>query len=151
MGKGETMFLGQYDHHVDAKGRLIIPSKFREDLGTKAILSKGLDGCLFLFPLEEWESLADKLKSLPLGRSEARSFTRYFFSSAIELECDKQGRIMIPTHLKEYAKIEKNVTVVGVSSRVEIWNSDIWYDGELTAEDISAHAESLAELLGDNF
>lgn len=120
------MFMGEYQHSIDEKGRIIIPSKFRESLGTTFIATRGLDNCLFVYPMAEWSVLEQKLKSLPLMKSDARAFTRFFFSGATECELDKQGRVNIPAHLREYAKLDKDCMVLGVSSRVEIWSKQTW-------------------------
>ncbi len=121
-----TMFLGEYQHSIDEKGRMIIPAKFRETLGQTFIVTRGLDHCLFIYPHEEWSVLEQKLKALPLMKSDARAFTRFFFSGATECELDKQGRVNIPGHLRDYAKLDKECVVIGVSNRVEIWSKDIW-------------------------
>jgi len=136
------MFIGEYEHSIDAKNRIIIPSKFREGLGEKFIITKGLEqGCLLVFPMEEWQNFEEKLKSLPFGSKEARTFSRYFFSSASECEVDKQGRTLIASNLKEFAKLEKDIVIIGVSSRVEIWSKEKWEelnnDENLDMEDIS--------------
>jgi len=120
------MFMGEYQHSIDDKGRLIVPAKFREALGPSFILTRGLDHCLFVYPKQEWAVLEQKLKALPLMKSDARAFTRFFFSGATECELDRQGRINIPGNLMEYAKLEKECIVIGVSNRVEIWNKTIW-------------------------
>ncbi|WP_246940207.1 division/cell wall cluster transcriptional repressor MraZ [Bacillus pinisoli] len=122
------MFMGEYHHNIDAKGRIIVPSKFRDGLGTTFILTRGLDKCLFGYPLEEWKTLEDKLKTLPLTKKDARAFTRFFFAGAIECEVDKQGRINISTPLLQYAGLEKECVVIGVSNRVEIWSKSGWED-----------------------
>lgn len=136
------MFIGEYEHTIDAKNRIIIPAKFREGLGEKFVITKGLEqGCLLVFSMEEWLNFEEKLKALPFGSKEARTFSRYFFSSAIECEIDKQGRTVISSNLKEYANLEKDVVIIGVSSRVEIWSKDKWQefnnDENLDMEDIS--------------
>jgi MraZ protein len=120
------MFMGEFQHSIDDKGRLIIPAKFREALGPSFILTRGLDNCLFVYPKQEWAVLEQKLKALPLMKSDARAFTRFFFSGATECELDKQGRINIPGNLLEYAKLDKECVVLGVSNRVEIWSKSIW-------------------------
>jgi MraZ protein len=120
------MFLGEYQHSLDAKGRIIVPSKFREELGAKFIATKGLDNCLFLYPLDEWKIIEEKLRELPFSRADVRSFARFFFSGASELEIDRQGRILLPPNLREYAGIEKDLTIIGVGARVEIWANDKW-------------------------
>ncbi|WP_033829313.1 division/cell wall cluster transcriptional repressor MraZ [Bacillus andreraoultii] len=120
------MFMGEYRHNVDTKGRLIVPAKFREDLGEVFVLTRGLDQCLFGYPMSEWKIIEEKIKSLPLTKKDARAFARFFFSGATECEIDKQGRINIPTTLLQYGKIEKECVVLGVSNRIEIWDKEIW-------------------------
>ena len=120
------MLLGEYKHNVDAKGRVSVPSKFRGDLGQSFVVTKGLDNCLYLYSKDEWKKFEDKLKNLPITSQEARSFVRFFFAGASECEVDKQGRINIPQNLREYARIQKDVVIVGVSTRAEIWNSENW-------------------------
>lgn len=120
------MFMGEYHHSIDNKGRMIIPSKFRDDLGELFIITRGLDQCLFGYPLSEWKLIEEKLKALPLTKKDARAFTRFFFSGATESELDKQGRINIPSPLLQYAKLEKECVILGVSNRIEIWSKPIW-------------------------
>lgn len=146
--KGGTvaMFMGEYLHSLDSKGRLIVPSKFREELGDKFIMTRGLDGCLFVYPMSEWSILESKLKTLPLTKADARAFVRFFFSGATECETDKQGRIIIPTNLRTYARIEKEAVVIGVSNRVEIWSSELWGSFMESAE---SSYEEIAEKIVD--
>ena len=120
------MLLVEYSHNVDVKGRVSVPSKFRGDLGQSFIVTKGLDNCLFMYSKSEWETFENKLKALPLTNNDARSFMRFFFAGATECEVDKQGRINIPQLLREYAGIKKDVVIVGVSTRAEIWDSSKW-------------------------
>jgi MraZ protein len=120
------MFMGEFQHSVDDKGRIIIPVKFRELLGTSFVVTRGLDHCLFVYPRDEWTLLEQKLKSLPLMKSDARAFTRFFFSGATECEWDKQGRVNLPANLRDYAKLDKECVVLGVSNRMEIWSKTIW-------------------------
>lgn len=120
------MLLGEYSHNLDAKGRVSVPAKFREDLGHTFIVTKGLDNCLFAYSKEEWETFEEKLKNLPLTNMNARNFIRFFFSGATECEIDKQGRINIPQNLREYASLSKDVYIIGVSTRVEIWDKEKW-------------------------
>ena len=115
------MLIGEYHHNIDEKKRLIIPSKFREDIGDSFILTKGLDGCLFVYPMNEWNKIIAKLKTLPFTKKDARTFTRFFLSSATVCEFDKQGRINIPSSLFEYANIKKECVIIGVNDRLEIW------------------------------
>ncbi|WP_223066360.1 division/cell wall cluster transcriptional repressor MraZ [Paenibacillus caui] len=129
------MFMGEFQHSIDDKGRITIPAKFRDSLGASFVVTRGLDHCLFVYPLEEWGVLENKLKALPLMKSDARAFTRFFFSGATECEWDKQGRVNLPANLREYAKLEKECVVLGVSNRVEIWNRDIWQQYFSESED----------------
>jgi MraZ protein len=122
------MFMGEHHHNIDSKGRLIVPAKFRDDLGEVFVLTRGLDQCLFGYPLSEWKEIEQKLKALPLTKKDARAFTRFFFSGATESEIDKQGRTNIPTPLLQYAKLDKECVILGVSNRIEIWSKQIWED-----------------------
>ena len=133
------MLIGEYEHSLDTKGRLIMPAKLREDIGEKFIITKGLDGCLFGFSQSEWTNFEEKLKTLPLTNKNARDFVRFFLSGAIECEIDKQGRFLIASNLREYATMEKEVVIIGVGTRIEIWNRDKWktYNSD---ENISADA-----------
>lgn len=121
-----SMFMGEYQHSIDDKGRMIVPAKFRDSLGASFIVTRGLDQCLFVYPREEWTVLEQKLKELPMMKSDARAFTRFFFSGATECELDKQGRINIPSNLRDYAKLDKDCVVLGVSNRVEVWSKAVW-------------------------
>ena len=116
------MFIGQYEHHLEEKGRLSVPKKFRSELATGAILSQGLDGCLFLYPKATWQLLIDKLATLPLTRSDARSFTRVLSFGAVEVETDRLGRILIPEYLKIFAGLKSDCIVAGAIERIEIWD-----------------------------
>ncbi len=147
-GGGEKpLLIGEFEHSLDAKGRLTMPAKLREDVGDKFILSKGLDGCLFGFSQSDWNTFEDKLKGLPLVNKNARDFVRFFLSGAIEVEIDKQGRFLIPANLREYATLDKEAVITGVGTRLEIWNKDKWkvYNSEenLSADQI---AENMANL-----
>ena len=140
------MFMGEYQHNIDVKGRMIVPAKFREGLGESFVLTRGLDKCLFADPIEEWKILEERLKKLPLTRRDARSFTRFFFSGAVECEVDKQGRINIPQTLRNYSKLEKECVVIGVSSRIEVWSKEIWEDYFTESEESFAEiAENLMD------
>ncbi len=139
--------MGEFLHTIDGKGRLIIPAKFRETLGDRFITTKGLDNCLFLYPQNEWQNFEEKLKKLPVSQPNARAFVRFFFSGATECEFDKQGRILLPANLREYADLEKDVVVVGVMNRIEVWNADKWNEYSSQAEnDYEKAAESLVDL-----
>lgn len=140
------MLVGEYQHNIDTKGRLIIPAKFREDLGEKFVVTRGLDGCLFGYPMEEWHALEQKLKQLPLAKKEARAFTRFFYSAATECELDKQGRILLPQTLRKHADLEKTCFVVGVSERFEIWSEKRWNDFSAETEETF---EEMAETMAD--
>lgn len=141
------MFMGEYNHTIDAKGRLIVPVKFREILGDNFIVTKGFDGCLFVYPNDEWTRFEEKLKGLPLTNKNARQFTRFFLAGAAACEIDKQGRILLPQVLREFASLEKDVVLVGVASRIEIWSRERWdesmntYDGDM--DEVAENMESL--------
>ncbi|NLK21423.1 MAG: division/cell wall cluster transcriptional repressor MraZ [Epulopiscium sp.] len=141
------MFMGEYQHTIDAKGRLIVPSKFRDELGDTFVVTKGLDNCLFVYPYLEWKVFEEKLNALPLTNSNARKFVRFFLAGAIECTIDKQGRILIPNNLRSYCKLEKDVIFIGVTNRVEIWSKDNWEaynnDEDFDANDL---AENMQEL-----
>ena len=139
------MFMGEYNHTIDSKGRLIIPSKFRETLGDEFVVTKGLDGCLFVYDNKEWSAFEEKLKSLPLTNKDARQFVRFFLAGAALAEVDKQGRILVPANLREFAGLEKEVVLVGVASRVEIWSKSRWEDAS-SYDDVEEIAEHMAEL-----
>lgn len=140
------MFTGEYKHSVDAKNRLSIPSKFREKLGASFFMTKGLDHCLFIFPETEWEQFVAKLKALPLSNPQARAFARTFFSGAVECEVDKQGRILIPQNLRDYASIDKEVYVNGAGARVEIWEAQKWEAYNNMTNDMDALAADMSAL-----
>lgn len=141
------MFLGEYQHTLDTKGRITVPSKFRDELGVKFVATKGLDNCIFLYPMEEWKRIEAKLHSLPFTRADVRSFARFFFSGASELEIDKQGRTVLPNNLRDYACIDKETVIIGVGSRVEIWSTENWATyNETSAGSYEALAESLVDL-----
>ncbi len=137
------MLIGEYQHNIDPKGRVIVPSRFREDLGEHFYVTKGLDGCLFVLSADGWRSLQEKVSAMPV--SKARGLQRFFFSGAVEAEPDKQGRILIPQNLRAYASLERDVTFIGTSSRAEIWNTSKWneFNASLTQDTI---AEAMDEL-----
>ncbi len=141
------MLIGEYEHSLDAKGRLIMPVKIREDIGEKFIVTKGLDGCLFGFSQNEWSNFQEKLKTLPLTNKNARDFVRFFLSGAIECEIDKQGRFLIASNLREYAQMEKEAVIIGVGTRIEIWNRDKWKaynsDENISADEIAENMTML--------
>ena len=123
---GIKMFMGEYHHSIDEKGRIIIPSKFRDNLGEKIIVTRGLENCLFLYPEHSWNKIVDKLSTLPFTKKDARNFSRFFLSGATVVEFDKQGRINIATPLISYANLKKECVVVGVGDRLEIWSENDW-------------------------
>ena len=133
------MLIGEYEHSLDAKGRLIMPAKLREDIGEKFIITKGLDGCLFAFSIAEWKIFEEKLRSLPISNKDARKFSRFFFAGAMDCEIDKQGRFLISSNLREFAELEKDVIIVGMDSRIEIWSKEKWesYNDEQDSDDIA--------------
>ncbi len=140
------MLLGEYQHSIDAKGRVILPAKFREEIGDNCIATKGLEKCLFIYPRQEWNILENKLKQLPLAKAEARAFVRFFFSGAAELECDKQGRVLVPSNLREHAALDKDIVIIGVLNRIEIWDKTTWEDYN---NQISPTVTEIAEHLVD--
>jgi len=140
------MFMGEYHHTIDAKGRIILPAKFREALGEQFVATKGLDNCLFVYPREEWAIIENKLKQLPFTKADARAFVRFFFAGAAECEADKQGRVLIANNLREYAKLDKDIVIVGVSNRIEIWSREVW---EKYSNETELSYEVLAEKLED--
>ena len=138
--------MGEYNHTIDAKSRLIIPSKFREILGDEFVVTKGLDGCLFVFDNTEWTAFEEKLKQLPsLTNPNVRKFIRFFMAGASTVEVDKQGRILIPASLKDHAALEKDVVLIGVGSRMEIWSKER-YEGTVTYDDMEEIAMHMSEL-----
>ncbi len=137
------MFMGEYNHTIDSKSRIIVPAKFRDALGEEFVVTLGLDGCLFVYPKEEWTSFVSQLKELP-GSKEARQLQRYFMAGAASLEIDKQGRILIPSKLREHAALEKDVVFVGVLNKVEIWSKERWVDNN-DYSDMDEVAEHMSE------
>src|SRR3989338_10199445 len=141
------MFIGEYQHNIDQKGRLAIPTKFRKDLNKGAVVTKGLDDCLFLYPKEEWQKLADKLAALPISKANSRAFARLMLAGAMDVEADKQGRMLIPDYLRKYASIKKKVVITGLYNRLEIWDEIKWNKYKQGTETKSGDiAEALGEL-----
>jgi len=136
------MFMGEYQHTLDEKGRIIIPAKLREGLGETFVITRGLDRCLFVYPMEEWRVLEQKMKELPTTQAGITTLPCLFFSGAVETETDKQGRVVIPTNLREHAQIQKEVYTLGVSTRIEIWSKEVWEEYAKRAEE---SYEALAE------
>lgn len=140
------MLTGEFQHTLDDKGRMAVPSRLREGLGERFVITRGLDRCLFAYPLAEWFRIEGQLKALPFTRADARAFTRLFFSGAMEVELDRQGRVLIPQKLREYSFIEKEIVIIGVSNRVEVWSEAVWkeYSGK-AYQDYEEIAEKLVE------
>ncbi len=137
----------EYLHTVDNKGRITLPAKFREELGDRFIITKGLDNCLFVYHKAEWAILENKLAKLPIAKPEVRAFVRFFFAGAAELDTDKQGRVLVPNNLREYAQLDKDVVIIGVSNRIEIWSSEQWTSyNEKISPAVTKIAETLADL-----
>ena len=143
----KNMIIGQYNYNLDPKKRLTIPTKFRNVLSEGAVITRGIDGCLFLYPQKQWNELADKLSKLPLSQSNARSFARVMLAGAMDVKVDSLGRILIPDYLKEYAKLNKSVVIAGLYDRIEIWDEDAWKKyGQTTNTQVESMAEGLKEL-----
>ncbi len=141
------MFIGEFQHNLDVKGRMAIPVKFRQKLTGGAIITRGLDHCLFVFTNNDWEVLAQKLIALPLSQANSRAFVRLMLAGASDVELDKQGRILIPDYLREYASFKKQVIVAGLYNRIEIWDNEIWKQYKSKTESASDEiAEKLSEL-----
>lgn len=138
------MFMGEYNHSIDTKGRMIVPSKFRDLLGDNFVVTKGLDGCLWVFPTEEWDIFYEKLRSLPVTKKDTRNFVRHFMAEAFPAEVDKQGRILLPANLRKAANLDKEAVLIGTGPRVEIWDKAAW---EESFED--ENADDIAERMGE--
>ena len=139
------LFSGEYQHTLDVKGRVIMPSKFRASLGDSFVITRGLDDNLLVYSLDEWQKFYEKLSTLPLSNKNSRNFSRYFLASAVECEPDKQGRFLIPQPLKEAAKLSKDITIIGNGNKLEIWSSEIWND-HIDSIDTDELADNLCEL-----
>ena len=140
------MLIGEYKHTLDPKKRLSLPSKWRKELGAKLVITRGLDNCLFVYPLKEWQKITDKVGQLPLGQADTRSFNRFFLSGAVEVEVDSVGRILVPDFLKDFAVLKSKVVLAGIYDRVEIWDEKKWESYKSTIE---KQADQLAEKLGE--
>ncbi|MBU1290116.1 division/cell wall cluster transcriptional repressor MraZ [Patescibacteria group bacterium] len=140
------MFIGEYCHTVDAKKRLAVPVKFRKDLGKKAVLTRGLDNCLYLYPMKEWEKLAKKLSELPISRSDSRAFARLMLAGAMDVSLDGLGRALVPDYLKKYAGLGKRVVLAGLYNRIEIWDEEKW---EAYKKQTAEKAEDIAEKMNE--
>lgn len=141
------MFLGEYVHTIDAKGRLALPVKFRQTLGSEAVITRGLDGCLFLYPKKEWQVLADRLAKLPMAQANTRAFVRLMLAGAMEMPIDRQGRMMVPDYLRQYARFTRKVVVAGLYNRLELWDAALWESYRRgTEQESGAIAEAMASL-----
>ena len=140
------MLIGEYLHNIDAKKRLAVPAKLRKEIGEKAILTRGLNNCLVLYPATQWAKVSERLEQLSTGQADARSFLRLQFSGAVEVELDQLGRILVPDYLKEYAGLAQKVTIVGVQNRLEIWDTESW---ENYKKEVEKKADMIAEKLGE--
>ncbi len=141
-----NMFIGEYTHNLDDKGRLAIPVKFRRDLSKGAVVTRGLDNCLFLYTKTEWEKLAEKLATLPISQSNSRAFSRLMLAGAMDVEVDKQGRVVLPEYLREFASLKKNVVLAGLYNRAEIWDEEKWKAYKNQTE---ANSNEIAEKMGE--
>ena len=139
------MFIGEYQASIDEKGRISVPAKFRSELKAKVVVTRGLDNSLFLYTMDEWKKLAEKLASLPIATANTRAFSRLMLAGAMDCEIDKQGRIIVPGYLKEFAKINKKVVIAGLYNRIEIWSEELWQTYKQQTE---AASNSIAEQLG---
>ena len=147
---GISMLMGEYHHNIDDKNRLIIPSKFRTELGESFVITRGLDNCLFVYSMKEWENIVNKLKNLPFTKKDARNFTRFFLSGAVQSEFDKQGRIIITSPLVQYANLNRECVIIGVNERIEIWSKETFDKFfEDNKDSFSTSAENLFEM--ENF
>ncbi len=140
------MLIGEYKHTLDPKKRLSLPSKWRKELGRELVITRGLDNCLFVYPLPEWQKITEKIGQLPLGQADTRSFNRFFLSGAVEVEVDSVGRILVPDFLKDFATLTTNVVIAGIYNRIEIWDEEKWTEYK---RKIEAQADALAEKLGE--
>lgn len=140
------MLIGEYKHNIDQKGRLMIPAKFRERFGMLAIITRGLENCLFVFPKDEWEKVVEKILRLPLSQANSRAFARLMLSGAYEAQIDNQGRILIPEYLRSYAGLTKKAIIVGLYSRIEVWDEKKWEEYKKQSEE---QAQEIAEKLSD--
>lgn len=140
------MFIGEYHHQIDEKGRIAVPTKFRDNLKHGAVVTRGLDSSLFLLPMEEWGKLANKLADLPLGQANSRAFSRLFLAGAMDVSLDKQGRFVIPEYLRNYAGLSKQTVIVGVNTRLELWDAEKW---ETYRQQTEEEAGNIAEQIGD--
>ncbi|MFC1756832.1 division/cell wall cluster transcriptional repressor MraZ [Patescibacteria group bacterium] len=140
------MLIGEFTHNIDVKKRIAIPSKFRKDLGKRAVVTRGLDNCLFVYPMNEWEKVAEKLSTLPMGQADNRNFARLFLAGAVDVSLDSMGRILVPDYLKKFAGLKDKVVITGVHKKLEIWDEKSW---EKYKEEMEKQTDILAEKLGE--
>ena len=139
------MFMGEYHHNLDEKSRLVIPSLYRKELGNKFVITRGIEKCLYVYTLSEWQKIVDKLQELPFTKKDARTFIRAFFSGAAYCEIDKSGRIVLASNIKDYANINKECVIIGANNRIEIWDKTLWN------EEISSKADELSDIAENLF
>jgi MraZ protein len=141
------MLIGEFRHQIDSKRRMSLPAKFRKELGKKVIITQGLDNCLFIYPISQWEKVVGKLSELSMGQSDSRAITRFLLAGAVEVEIDSLGRVLLPEYLTDFAGLSSRAVLVGVSERLEVWNEERWDNYKRrTAESADAVAEKLGEL-----
>ena len=140
------MLIGEYRHTLDPKKRLSLPSKWRKEMGNTLVITRGLDNCLFVYPLKEWQRISEKISQLPLGQADTRGFNRFFLSGAVEVEVDSVGRVLVPDFLKEFAGLQTKVVLAGIHDRVEMWDEKRWIEYKRRIEE---QADALAEKLGE--
>lgn len=139
------MFMGEYHHNLDEKSRLVIPSLYRKELGSKFVITRGIEKCLYVYTLSEWQKIVDKLQELPFTKKDARTFIRAFFSGAAYCEIDKSGRIVLTSNIKDYANIDRECVIIGANNRIEIWDKELWN------EEISSKADELSDIAENLF
>lgn len=140
------MLIGEYHHNIDLKKRVALPAKFRRELGSKMVITRGLDNCLFLYPLKQWQKISEKLSEMPIGQADTRGFNRFMLAGAVEVDLDSMGRVLLPDYLRNFAGLKNKVVIAGVSSRLEIWDEDKWDKYKMKIE---KNADDLAEKLGE--
>lgn len=140
------MFIGEYEHTLDEKKRVTLPKSFKNELGKKMVITRGLDNCLFIYPMAAWKKIADRLQNLSFAHADTRGFNRFLLSGAVEVEADKTGRVLIPDHHKAFAKLNRTIVFAGVSDRVEVWDTEAW---KKYKEHIEKQADVMAEKLGE--
>jgi len=140
------MFIGEYSHTIDNKGRLAVPVKFRTKLAEGAVITRGLDNCLFLYPRDEWQKMADKLSNLPISQANTRGFARMMLAGAMDVKIDSQGRVLVPDYLRRFANLKKEIIVAGLFNRLEVWDSTAW---DKYRTDVETRSQEIAEKMGE--